>query len=115
MSPVPALSDAAKTRAPAFLSSHLGIPVCVSVCVNQYLHLNPPCLLLPPSASGTLRPHPPPSFSPSSNTLGPHPSFPPPFRYLKAPPLRDINLITQRDGDGWVNCGVVYVQVGVMV
>ena len=36
------------------------------------------------------------------------------FWYLKAPPLRDINLITQRDGDGWVNCGVVYVQVGVM-
>lgn len=31
-------------------------------------------------------------------------------RWLKAPPIRDVNLMTMRDGNGWVNCGVVYAQ-----
>ena len=34
-----------------------------------------------------------------------------PDRYLKVPPLKDINMAMMRDGNGWVNCGVVYVQV----
>ncbi|GAX73294.1 hypothetical protein CEUSTIGMA_g748.t1 [Chlamydomonas eustigma] len=33
-----------------------------------------------------------------------------PYRYLKSPPLKDLNMIIMRDGDGWANCGVVYVQ-----
>ena len=30
-----------------------------------------------------------------------------PYLYLKAPPLRDINLLVMRDGDGFVNCGIM--------
>jgi hypothetical protein len=32
------------------------------------------------------------------------------LRYLKAPPYKDMNLMTMRDGNGWINCGVVYAQ-----
>lgn len=31
-------------------------------------------------------------------------------RWLKTPPMAHVNLMTMRDGNGWVNCGVVYAQ-----
>ena len=44
--------------------------------------------------------------------MPPHHAPPPHFlRYLKSPPMRDVNVHMMRDGNGWVNCGVVYVQV----
>ncbi|MEW5299180.1 MAG: hypothetical protein WDW36_002220 [Sanguina aurantia] len=33
-----------------------------------------------------------------------------PYKFLKAPPLAHHNLLMMRDGSGYVNCGVVYMQ-----
>eukprot|EP00198_Chlamydomonas_reinhardtii_P001709 XP_001691045.1 predicted protein [Chlamydomonas reinhardtii] len=32
------------------------------------------------------------------------------YTHLKAPHMRNTTLATMRDGNGWINCGVVYVQ-----